>query len=381
MKMTMLPLDSTILQGIFPSGDNILGWIFQVIFLGIFVVFMFYGQRIQMMIMVREVEGSLFKLKFMRDEARKAAINNIKETGKSETDPTGQVDRFLEYFAIAPVDTDPSGVIWRLEHLLDVRDVRFKDDVKLMAPKADETQINNLELMLEAALALNLIYRVIRHYYLLGRKTLSLYVIMQLQMILPLIMREAEAYAAAQKAFTLGQPIGDGAGALVAAKLMQGHEKTKVEKDMVLAHVPIEGRNAYVLKAEGPGGNVGKPGEAIKQVIEQNEGKISLAILVDAGLKLEGEKTGEVAEGIGVAIGGPEVDKYKVEESALKHKVPVNAILIKEDVGDSVSPMRKEIVDAIDSAIDRVKRLLLERTKPGDSVVIAGIGNTIGIGQ
>jgi hypothetical protein len=235
--------------------------------------------------------------------------------------------------------------------------------------------------MLEATLALNVIYRVIRHYYLLGRKTLSLYVIMQLQMILPLIMREAEAYAAAQKAFMLGQPIGDGAGALVAAKLMQGYEKTKVEKDMVLAEVPIEGRSAYVLKAEGPGGNVGKPGEAIRQVIEQNEGKISLAILIDAGLKLEGEKTGEVAEGVGVAIGGPEVDKYKVEEAALKNKVPVNAIIIREDVGDAVSPMRKEIVDAIDGVIERVKRVILERTKPGDSIIIAGIGNTIGIGQ
>jgi hypothetical protein len=379
--MVMIPLDSTILQGIFPSGDNVLGWIFQVVFLGIFVVFMFYGQRIQMIIMVREVEGSLFKLKYMRDEARKAAINNVKETGKLEGDPTGQIDRFLEYFAIPPVDIDPSGVINRLEHLLDVRDVRFKDDVKLMAPKADETQINNMELTLEAATALNVIYKVIRHYYLLGKKTLSLYVIMQLQMILPLIMREADAYAAAQKAFMLGQPIGDGAGALVAAKLMQGHEKTKVEKDMILAEVPIEGRNAYILKAEGPGGNVGKPGEAIKQVIEQKKGKISLAVLIDAGLKLEGEKTGEVIEGVGVAIGGPEVDKYKVEESALKFQVPVNSIIIREDVGDAVSPMRKEIVDAIDGAIERIKRLLLERTKPGDSVIIAGIGNTIGIGQ
>lgn len=379
--MIMIPLDSTILQGIFPSGDNILSWIFQVIFLGIFVIFMFYGQRIQMIIMVREVEGSLFKLKIMRDEARKAAINNVKETGKLEADPTGQIDRFLEYFAIPPVDLDPSGVIRRLEHLLDVRDVRFKDDVKLMAPKADETQINNIELTLEAASALNVLYRVVRHYYLLGRKTLSLYVIMQLQMILPLIMREADAYAAAQKAFMLGQPIGDGAGALVAAKLMQGHGQTKVEKDMILAEVPIEGRNAYILKAEGPGGNVGKPGEAIKQVIEQKKGKISLAVLIDAGLKLEGEKTGEVIEGVGVAIGGPEVDKYKVEESALKYKVPVNSIIIREDVGDAVSPMRKEIVDAIDGAIERVKRLLLERTKPGDSVIIAGIGNTIGIGQ
>jgi len=376
--MQTLPL--TLLDG-FPTGDNALGWVLQVVFLAMFVVFMFYGQRFQMMIMVREVEGSLFKLKLMRDEARKTAINNIKELGKLEGDPTAQIDRFLEYFAIAPVDLDPSGVISRLEHLLDVRDLRFKDDVKLMAPKADETQINNLENMLEAALALNIIYKIIRHFYLLGKKTLSLYIIMQLQMILPLIMREAEAYASAQKAFTQGQPIGDGAGALVAAKLMQGYEKTKVEKDVVVAQVPIEGRNAYVLKAEGPGGNVGKPGEAIKQILEQNEGKVSLAIVIDAGLKLEGEKTGEVAEGIGVAIGGPEVEKYKVEETALKHKVPVNAIIIKEDVGDAVSPMRKEIVEASDGVIERVKRLILERTKLGDSVIIAGIGNTIGIGQ
>ena len=375
----MISLPSLALQLGLPT--DLAGWIFQFVFLAIFVVFMFYGQRFQMMIMVREVESSLFRLKLIRDEARKIAISNVKETGKSEGDPTGQIDRFLEYFAISPVDLDPSGVIWRLEHLLDVRDVRFKDDVKLMAPQADETQINNLENMLEATLALNIIYKVIRHFYLLGKKTLSLYVIMQLQMILPLIMREAEAYASAQKAFTLGQPIGDGAGALVAAKLMQGYEKTKVEKDVVVAQVPIEGRTAYVLKAEGPGGNVGKPGEAIKQIIEQNEGKISLAIVIDAGMKLEGEKIGEVSEGIGVAIGGPEVDKYKVEEAALKHKVPINAIIIKEDIGDAVSPMRKEIVDAIDGVIERVKRLILERTKTGDSIIIAGIGNTIGIGQ
>lgn len=376
--MHTLPLT---LQGIFPSGDNVLGWVFQVVFLGIFVVFMFYGQRIQMYIMVREVEGSLFKLKHMRDEARKSAIKNIKEVGKLEGDPTPQIDRFLEYFAIAPVDLDPSGVIRRLEHLLDVRDVRFKDDVKLMAPQADETQVDNLELMLEAAIALNVIYKIIRHFYLLGKKTLSLYIIMQLQMILPLIMKEAEAYASAQKAFTLGQPIGDGAGQLVVARLMQGYEKSKIEKDYLVAKVPIEGRTAFVLKAEGPGGTVGKPGEAIRQVIEQNEGKISLAIVIDAGLKLEGDKTGEVAEGLGVAIGGPEVDKYKVEETALKYKVPVNAIIIKEDVGDAVSPMKKEIVDAIDSVIERIKRLILERTKVGDSLIIAGIGNTIGIGQ
>ncbi|RLG93280.1 DUF1512 domain-containing protein, partial [Candidatus Bathyarchaeota archaeon] len=246
---------------------------------------------------------------------------------------------------------------------------------------ADEIQINNLENTLEAALALNYIYKVVRHYYILGKRTLSLYIIMQLQMILPLVMREAEAYASALKAFAYGQPIGDGAGALVAAKLMHGYEKRKISKDCVAATVPLEGRTAYVIKAEGPGGNVGKPGDAIKTIIEENSGKIASIIVVDAALKLEGEKPGAVAEGIGVAIGGPGVEKFKVEESLLKYRIPINAVIIKEDVGDAVSPMRKEIFEAADKAIQRIKRLIHEKTREGDSVIIAGIGNTIGIGQ
>ena len=49
--------------------------------------------------------------------------------------------------------------------------------------------------------------------------------------------------------------------------------------------------------------------------------------------------------------------------------------------GNGKADERDEIVDAIDGVIERVKRIILERTKPGDSVIIAGIGNTIGIGQ
>jgi hypothetical protein len=363
------------------GGDNIIGWILQVVWLLFFVVFMFYGQRFQMWAMLREVQSSLLRLKLIRDEGRKMAISTIKEIGKPQGDPTAQVDRFLEYITILPQSMDPSGIVWKLEHMLDVREVRFKDEVRLMAPQADENQTKNLENTLEAALALNIIYKVIRHFYELGKKTLSLYIIMQIQMILPLIMREAKAYASALRAFTYGQPIGDGAGALVAAKLMHRHRKRKIATDIVMAKVPIEDRTAYVIKAEGPGGNIGKPGDAMKQIIEENEGRISTIIAVDAAQKLEGEKPGEVAEGVGVAIGGPGVEQYKVEETALKYKIPVNAVIIKEDIGDAVSPLRKEIFDAADAAIDRIKRLLLERTKKGDSVIIAGIGNTIGIGQ
>lgn len=358
-----------------------LSQIFSAIFIIMLIISMLYGQRIQLHIWLKEIEGSLYKLKYIRDEGRKIAIEAIKEAGKPQADPTPRVDRFLEYFTISPQSLDPFGVIWKLEHILDVRDTRFKDEVRLLAPSADETQINNLENTLEAAMALNYIYKVIRHYFLLGKKTLSLYVIMQIQMILPLVMREAEAYASALKAFAYGQPIGDGVGALVAAKLMHGYPLRKVPKDCVVATVPIEGRTAYVIKAEGPGGNVGKPGDAIKTIIEENEGKIATIIMIDAALKLEGEEVGEVAEGIGAAIGGPGVDQFKIEETILKYRIPINAVIIKEDIGDAVSPMRREIFEAADKAIERIKQLILEKTKEGDKVIICGVGNTIGIGQ
>ena len=367
-------------------------WLFQVpgelfsqvawiIFIIMMLISMFYGQRIQLRIWLNEIESSLYKLKYLRDEGRRIAIEAIKEVGKPQIDPTPRVDRFLEYFTIYPQSLDPVGIVWKLEHILDVRDTRFKDEVKLLAPSADETQINNLENTLEAAMVLNYIYKVIRHYFLLGKKTLSLYIIMQIQMILPLVMREAEAYASALKAFAYGQPIGDGVGALVAAKLMHGYPVRKVPKDCVVATVPIEGRTAYVIKAEGPGGNVGKPGDAIKTIIEENEGKIANIIMIDAALKLEGEEVGEVADGVGAAIGGPGVDQFKIEETILKYRIPINAVIIKEDIGDAVSPMRREIFEAADKAIERIKQLIVERTKEGDKVIICGVGNTIGIGQ
>lgn len=346
-----------------------------------FIVLIFYGQRIQMYVMIREVENSLHKLKYIKEEGRKTAIEALKEIGKPTSDPSARVDRYLEYFTIGPQGMDPAGIVNKLDHILDVRDERLKDEVKLMAPQSDEVQINNLENTLEAAMALNYIYKVVRHYYIQGKKTLSLYVIMQLQMILPLVMKEAEAYASALKAFAYGQPIGDSVGPLIASKIMHGYEVRKVYKDCVVATVPFEGRTALVLKAEGPGGNVGKPGDAVETVIEENQGKIAMVVMIDAGLKLEGEEVGEVAEGIGAAIGGPGVDQYKIEEKLTKYKIPINAVIIKEDIGDAVSPMRREIHEAADKAIERVKSVVLERSKEGDTVIIVGVGNSIGVGQ
>lgn len=378
--MNVLAVLSVLTSQFLGAGD-IISQIISIVYILFFVVFIFYGQRIQMYAAIREVESSLYKLKYMREEARKTAIETIKEIGKPAADPSPRVDRYLEYFTIGPQSMDPAGIVQKLDHILDVRDARLKDEVKLMAPATDDVQAYNLENTLEAAMAINFIYKVVRHFYIQGKKTLSFYTILQLQMILPLVMKEAEAYASALKAFAYGQPIGDGAGPLVAAKLMHGYEIRKVAKDCVVATVPFEGRTAIVIKAEGPGGNVGKPGDAVKAIIEENEGKIANVIMIDAGLKLEGEPVGEVAEGVGAAIGGPGVDQFKIEESIAEYHIPINAVIVKEDIGDAVSPMRKEISDSVDKVIERVKNVVLERTKEGDKVIIVGVGNSIGVGQ
>jgi hypothetical protein len=262
-----------------------------------------------------------------------------------------------------------------------VRDSKFKYDVKRIAPAAEDAQINNLENLVEGALALNMIYRIVRHFYLMGKRTSSFYIILQLQMILPLVMQEAEALVGACKAFSQGQPIGDGIGPLIVSSLMKDKEKRKLEKDMVASETSLEGRKLFLLKAEGPGGNVGKPGEAIRRLIEENDGKISMIVMIDAALKFEGEKSGEIGEGIGAAIGGIGTERFKIEEEAQKFKIPVYAMIIKESIQEAILPMKKSIAESAEKTITRVKNLIIEQSKEGDTIIIAGIGNTIGVGQ
>jgi len=321
------------------------------------------------------------KLEFMKNDAKALALRTIKEMGKPKEDPSAALSGLLEQFFIMPVDLDPAGIVSKLDHLLDVRDLKFKDDVKKLAPEATDAQANNLENMVEASWVLNLLFKVVRHFYLLGKKTSSFFMILQLQMLMPLIMREAEAFSGAAKAFAQGQPVGDGAGALVASKLMRDHEKREVEKDIMVAETTIEGRRVMALKAKGPGGNVGKPGDAIRTLIEENGGKVAMVIMVDAALKFEGEKTGDTSEGIGAAIGGVGTERFKIEEEATKHKIPVYAIIIKESIQEAITPMKKEITEAAEGVIQRIKLLIQERTKEGDLVIVAGIGNTVGIAQ
>ena len=103
-----------------------------------------------------------------------------------------------------------------------------------------------------------MIHKIVRHYYLLGKKTNSYILLVQLQMIMPQVLMEADALVNAVDTFKLGQPVGDGIGPIIASKYMAGLPKQVVAKDTVMSVTEYKGRTLYVLKAEGPDGLRGR---------------------------------------------------------------------------------------------------------------------------
>ncbi|MCX8204078.1 MAG: DUF1512 domain-containing protein [Candidatus Nezhaarchaeota archaeon] len=369
------------LAQLLPPGDPY-QILFSLIYLLAFItLFMFFNQHFQRMWWTRDVEKAIVRLERYVKHSKEVLLKSVVDQGKPDFDPSKPIEDFLDFFVIEPVDRDPYGVLKRLEHILDVERSHFRSFVARVAPKADPVSAANLEDLIAVTMALNSIYKITKHYLILSKRTKSLLVLMQIAYAVPLIMRIAEAYYNSLDAFSTGKPIGDSAGPMVAGRFMLGYPCVRVAEDMVASQVPVDGRKLIVLKAEGPGGKVGKPGDAVVKVVEEHQNKVARIIMVDAAQKLEGERTGQVVEGVGAAIGDPGPEKYKIEEVATKYKIPLDAVVIKEAIEEAVSTMKKEIVDGVEAAVERVKEIIRTRTKDGDVVILAGIGNTIGIGN
>ncbi|NWG36851.1 MAG: DUF1512 domain-containing protein [Nitrososphaera sp.] len=343
--------------------------------------FMLYGQRMQGKVVLGEISKSLVKLKGMRDMARLDTIEYVKTTLPQSPDPAAKIDKFLEYFTIMPVDIDPTGLVRKVEHVVRTKDERMRQEVRKICPGVSDYEASKIENILEAASALNMIYKVVRHFYLMGKRTTSVYVLVQLQMVMPLLLEEAEALKKAIGTFQKGQPIGDGIGPMVVGKMMLGKEKKYAAKETVYSESEYKGRKLYLLKAEGPAGTVGRPGEAIQRLAGDLAIKFDAVIMIDAALKLEGERTGDVAEGIGAAIGGIGVEKYQIEEVATQYNIPVYAVIVKQSVLDAITVMRKEIADSFDRVTDTVHAVIEDKTVEGQSVLIIGVSNTMGVAQ
>ena len=273
------------------------------------ILFVFYGQQIQLLVTSREIKKGIKKLDGFREESKTELINYVKNNLKAQNDPVKKIDKFLDYFTIMPVDMDPNGIVDKVQHTVRSREDYTREHVKSLSPEMTDIELTKVQTLLEIASSLQMIYKIINHMFLTAKKQNNYPLILPLQMILPFIMEQAEAMKEAIPAFKASQPVGDGIGPMVVGKMMLYNEKQNIAFQTSLAKTDFEDRILFLLKAEGPGSTVGRPADGLEKI--SNENKIDAIVMVDAALKMEGEDSASIAQGFGAAIGGIGTERFQ----------------------------------------------------------------------
>ena len=370
--------DLDILDEFFGMGDDsnplmMLIWILPII------LFVFYGQRIQLIITSSDIKKKLGQLEQFRNDSRSALIEYIKKDLAVKDDITQKLDRIFDYFTIMPIDIDPNGIIPKIHRLIRSRDDTTRKQIQSLLSEIDTMEITKIQNLLEIVTYLQLLHRIVRHLFLTAKKQNNYPLILPLQMMLPFIMEQAEALKDAIPAFKLGQPIGDGIGPLVVGEMMLDTKKQKAEFETVYSESKFEGRKLILLKAEGPFATVGRPAEAAEFLVEKY--KPNIIVMIDAALKLEGEDSGTVSQGFGAAIGGIGTDRFKIEELAIKFDIPIFSIVVKQSVKEAITLMKKEIANQTENVKSQVHEVITDNTTNDQTILVIGVGNTLGVSQ
>ena len=367
-----------VLDELFGTGGDSNPFMMLIWFLPV-LLFVFYGQRIQLIITSRDIKKDMAKLEQFRNDARNELIDYVKQKLSPNGDPTQKLDRFFDYFTVMPVDIDPNGIIPKIHHLVRSRDDTTRKQVKSMFSEINTLEVTKVQNLLEIVTTLQLLHKVVRHLFLTAKKQNNYPLILPLQMLLPFIMEQAEALKDAIPAFKKGQPIGDGIGPLVVGEMMLDTKKQNAEFETVYSESEFDGRKLILLKAEGPYATVGRPGEATESIVEKL--KPDAIIMIDAALKLEGEDSGSVAQGFGAAIGGIGTDRFKIEAIAVKYDIPIFAIVVRQSVKEAITLMTKEISDQAENVKSQVYEMITDNSNPNQTVLVIGVGNTLGVAQ
>jgi hypothetical protein len=347
-----------------------------IIWLLLFVIFIIFGPRIMTTQAVLKLEKEVYELEELAIKSRHYVINYVSKKPDKKTKES--IEAFMDFFAISPVGTDPYGIIKKIDHIVKQSDDRIKYFVNEIAPGFSSEEKQNIKNALGGAITAHTIAKIVRHYLELIKKYKLFQLAMVIQMQIPLIIRIAKASMRATHAFVDGVPIGDGIGPLVATSMIKGKVRTFRNEEFVVYKTKIEGKDVWISKADGPGASTGYPGKFLIKFLKRN--KIDRIITIDAAMKLEGEKTASIAEGVGVAMGGTGVERYEIEELAVKKNIPLDAVAVKVSDEEALNPMKKVIFDAVPKAQQTLVKAI-KRSKKKEKILVMGVGNTCGIGN
>ena len=351
--------------------------ILNIIWMGTLVIFMLFSQRIMIWQVMPSLEKSTRELEEMALKCQDTVTKKVEARPSAKLKES--VKNFMDFFAVTPISEDPYGIIRKIDLVIRQSEGRFRWFVDQIAPDLNDAEKSNIKGALAGAMTTHQIAKVVRHMLELIKKYKIFQIALIMQMQMPLIMRAAKAASSATTAFIDGVPIGDGIGPMVAAGLIPAKAKVTIYKDeeFAAAKAVIGGRPVFVAKASGPGATVGRPGKFLIRFMKKQ--KIDRIITVDAAMRLEGETAGSVAEGVGVAMGGS-VDRYEMEEVAVKKGMPMDAVAIKVSDEEALGPMIRPILDSIPKATEALKTAL-GRTRRNERILVMGVGNTCGVGN
>ena len=141
------------------NGDssNPIMWIVWIVPI---VLFVFYGQRIQLIVTSSEINKNIEKLKKYKDDTKKELLEYLQKS-KPIGDTEKKIENFMEYFTIMPVDIDPNGIMPKIKHLLRTREDYTKKQVMLLAENLSVIESSKIQNLLEIAkiqIVINLYY-------------------------------------------------------------------------------------------------------------------------------------------------------------------------------------------------------------------------------
>ena len=362
------------IPGLFPSGgEGNFFMIIQTLTTVLFFAMIFFFPKIMIWQIDRKMRAVLENLDTFRTDTEDMFRSKFVDTFSEDLEQKFESLKNTKFSQ--PTGIDPAGMVGKLEHVLDTSENKFKRFIERNADTEDEDELADLNMAFKGVMGTHQIYKVVRHFRQLIKGTGNIQLVGLVRMMLPIYEEIAESQKGATRAFLDQAPIGDAIGPLVAAKMIT-EEPEEISENIIHSEEEINDEKVHVLKSNGPGARLGKYGDAIDQLADEND--LEAIVTVDAALKLEGEETGTVSEGVGVMMGGPGVEKTKIEEAATEHDVPLEGVVIKQNAPEASKAMKKEIFDAYQEAVDKAQELASEYE---GEVAIVGVGNTCGVGN
>ena len=116
------------------------------------ILFVFYGQRIQLIITSGDIKKKITELEQFRNDSRNSLIEYIKKNLSPKDDLSQKIDRFIEYFTIMPIDIDPNGIIPKIDHFVRSREDVTRKQVRSLFTDIDMMEVTKIQNLLELSL-------------------------------------------------------------------------------------------------------------------------------------------------------------------------------------------------------------------------------------